>query len=112
VVERAANALGGLRVVSSIRTLTDCEVSRRLHQDLLLHPRLQDDGLLTEQIVACDDNIAVAGASAHDVIARPRAITSFFPRSDFFRRRRCKRGDISQRWRVTSGDNTHIWSSQ
>jgi hypothetical protein len=37
-----------------------------------------DDGLLTEEIIVCDDNIAHARASAHDVIARSRAITDFF----------------------------------
>src|SRR5258708_17322839 len=41
-------------------------------------PNCMDDGLLTEEITVCDDNIAHARASAHDVIARSRAITDFF----------------------------------
>jgi hypothetical protein len=32
-------------------------------------PNCMDDGLLIEEIIVYDDNIAHAGASAHDVIA-------------------------------------------
>jgi hypothetical protein len=37
-----------------------------------------DEGLLTEEIIVCDDNIAPEPVATHDVIALSRAITNFF----------------------------------
>jgi len=71
-----------------------------------------DDRLLTEEIMICDDHIATERITTHDVIARSRAITNFFPQANLFQTTLLPAGDMSQRLRVTSGDNTHIRSSQ